>query len=572
MKRFIMIVMTLMLIVKFSYSASLMERMLFKKANLYWEKKDYVLSESLYAQCIKIDSGNKEFLYRYLLSKMNQNKFIEVVCYFDNLKMTNLGLQLLQLKRNASTQLYMNTKKVDGIVKAKISKKLDPGLVTVSHVPDEIQGKKGEEVTLLLDMTKFSQEIDGLYAHLEKAGYSYYANFWKQEKNKKIWEIKFTLKKDHSAVTLDLPVYVFHSKTDFYYYNLSIILSRGSVKVGGLSYTNELQYLNDTAVMMSRGEVKFKDFTATVAGQTVNHQNLDSGTQLEIGNDYFVWVVALPDKNTKTILTKKHKDVPNGQLIGYFHFGPAGRILKYSVTTNDNLSGENLAPGVPLPGMVRVGKFALDIYENSMFEGKVASKYGVKPLAFVHQGKARMLAKKAGKRLPTNAEWFFAAASCSDPDLTYKGNGSEVGNIWPLSIPLNSVDHAGVKNFPHGQNGVKLTGGTMTGTCLQDVNMYENYDMVGNLREWVDDVTTGKEPLEDGYVAEIDGNGNVTKVQKTPNPAFGGDYYMSSRGVAWNAVLRGGCWYDGSRGGKYYQNMFCRQNYFSYSTGMRCAR
>ncbi len=571
-KKLLMTIMVILVFASICHCGSLMERILFKKANIYWEKKNYVLSEKLYAQCLKIDSENKKFLYRYLLSKMNQNKYIEVLSFFDNLKMKKLGLKLLQLKRNARTQLFMNTKKVDGTVKAKISKKLNASEISFNTIPDAIEGKKGENIKIILDMKKFKKNAKNIYVHLEKIGYPYYANFCMVEKKEKLWEINFSIKKKFSDVKLDLPIYVFYSKKDFYYYNLRIIMSSGSVKVEGLSYTNELQYLNDRAVMMSRGEVKFKDFKIVVPGQTINSQSLDKGKKLEIGTDYFIWVVATKDKNAKTILTKKKKDIKNGQMIGYFHVGPAGKILRYSVTTNDNLDGSTLAPGIPLPGMVKVGKFAMDIYECSMFDGKVSPRYGVKPLAFVHQGKARMLARKAGKRLPTNAEWFFCAQSCKDPDLYYRGNGKEYGNIWPLSIPLNSKDFAGVTNNPHGQNGVKLTGGTLTGTCPLDVNMYGNYDMVGNIREWVNDASTGKEPLEDGYIAEVDGNGNVTKTQKLPNKAFNGDYYLSSRGRPWNAVLRGGCWYDGQRGGKYYQNLFCRQAYFSYSTGLRCAR
>ncbi len=572
MKKLLMFMMVILVFGSICHCGSLMERILFKKAKIYWEKKNYVLSEKLYEQCLNIDSQNKTFLYRYLLSKMNQNKYIEVLSFFDNLKTKKIGLKLLQLKRNARTQLFMNTKKVDGIVKAKISKKLGSKEIIWQVDPEEIEGKKGEEIKIVLDMKKFKKKAKNIYVHLEKIGYLYYANFWKMDKKKKSWEISFSIKKKYSGVKLDLPIYVFYSKRDFYYYNLRIILSSGSLKVAGLSYTNELQYLNEKAVMMSRGEVKFKDFKVVVPGSTINHQSLDKGKKLEIGTDYFVWVVASKDKTAKTILTKQKKGIKNGQMIGYFHVGPAGEILKYSVTTNDNLNGSTLAPGIPLPGMVKVGKIAMDIYECSMFEGKVTSRYGVKPLAFTNQGKARMLARLAGKRLPTNAEWYACAQTCKDPDLQYRGNGKETGNIWPLSIPLNSKDYAGVTNNPHGQNGVKLTGGTLTGTCPLDVNMYGNYDMIGNIREWVNGVSTGKEPLKDGYISEVDGNGNVTKIQKLPNKAFNGDYYMSSRGRPWNAVLRGGCWYDGQRGGKYYQNLFCRQTYFSYSTGLRCAR
>ncbi|MCK5686229.1 hypothetical protein KAJ27_19000, partial [bacterium] len=69
-----------------------------------------------------------------------------------------------------------------------------------------------------------------------------------------------------------------------------------------------------------------------------------------------------------------------------------------------------------------------------------------------------------------------------------------------------------------------------------------------------------------------DSNGNVTKIQELPNKLFIGNYYTSSRGHPGNAVLRGGCWYNGHRGGKYYQNLSYKQRFSSNITGFRCAR
>ncbi|MCK5682842.1 hypothetical protein KAJ27_01915, partial [bacterium] len=479
--KFLLFIFIVLVFISIGYCGSIMELILFKKAHLQWEKKNYVLSEKLYEQCLEIDSKNKKFLYRYLLSKINQNKCIEVLSFFDNLEINKPGLKLHQLKRNARTQLFMNTEKIDSTIKANLSKTLNSDLVSFEVIPDVIASRNDEIVKIIFNVQKFNKYPINICVHFEKIGYPYYANFIKTDKNKKLWEIKFSIKKEFSGVKLELPVYVFYSKKDFYYYNLKIILPSRNIKVKGLSYTNELKYLDRKTLMLSRGKVKFKDFKISVKKQTINNQNLDKGKKFEIGTNYFVWIVARSDKKVKVKVSKRKEGIKDGKLIGYFHVGPAGLILEHSVITNDNLDGNTLALGIALPGMVQVGNFAMDIYECSMFEDKVVSRYGEKPLIFIHQEKARLLAESVGKRLPTNAEWFFCAQTCCEPtDLFYQGNGKEYANIWPFSIPFNSKDHDGIVNNPHDQNGANLSGGTLTGTCPLDINMYGNYDMIGN--------------------------------------------------------------------------------------------
>ena len=102
-----------------------------------------------------------------------------------------------------------------------------------------------------------------------------------------------------------------------------------------------------------------------------------------------------------------------------------GGIFQYSVTSNDKLNRtypfravQDLAAGVPLPGMVRVGSIAYGIYEASHEDATssaagtsayVTSRYGVVPWVSVEGWTAMSVLPQSGLRLPTWAEWLAAA-------------------------------------------------------------------------------------------------------------------------------------------------------------------
>jgi hypothetical protein len=96
---------------------------------------------------------------------------------------------------------------------------------------------------------------------------------------------------------------------------------------------------------------------------------------------------------------------------------------------------------------------------------------GVPPSAFITWFQAAAVARNAGKRLPTNAEWQAAALGTPDP-------GASPG---PADCNTNSI-------------GLDRTGDRAN--CVSDVGAF---DMVGNLAEWVADWV----PLSTACVAAL---------------------------------------------------------------------
>ncbi len=545
-----------------------LNKILFKNANIFWQQKNFRMAEKLYENCLSIDSKNEKFLYRYLLSKVNLKKYAEVTSYFDQMKDQKFSAKMSLLRRNAKSQLFIQNRTIENMIKKKKIKEMSSNALDFKVVPAKIKGESGEKVKIVLSFSPFFKSAKDVFIHLGEAGYPYYCNFLSSERKKNEWEISFIIKKKISSPKVKFPVYYMMPNKKMYFVNISIIFNKEEYVKH--DYTCELEYLDDQSITLAKGKATIRKKVWVVSGQTLNYQSLDKGKVFEVGTDYFIWLILSKD-GPEGIISKKKK-LKGGKLIGYFHYGPSKKILKFSITTNDNLDSKTLRPGIPLPGMVKVGSFAIDIYENSIVNGKAVSKYKKTPKAYLDQGQCRLLAMDIWKRLPTSSEWFLAAQGCNDPDMLYNGTGEEFGNIWSMNIPVNSIDCNGLKNYPNGKNGVNMTNYTKTGTCLKDVSGYDCYDMIGNMREWTDDVTTGKELDHDGYITKIDGNGNVLEVGDVPDKRFNGDYYLSPKGKKWNGFLRGGCWYYGEKGGIYSLNLFCPETYFSYSTGFRCAR
>lgn len=158
-------------------------------------------------------------------------------------------------------------------------------------------------------------------------------------------------------------------------------------------------------------------------------------------------------------------------------------------------------------GMVWVPQnrgFCIDRYENGTT--------GIDRTAAVNACSAN------GKYLPTDTEWWLAAAGTPDP-----ATGS----------PCN----------------VNAGGPVVSGSLLDCRAFSGAYDMIGNYAEWTSD--TRNIALSDGYIASLDSGGFpllrqvVTNITTAP---FGDDYIWVS--AQSGGIVRGGAWNDQGRAGR----------------------
>ena len=111
------------------------------------------------------------------------------------------------------------------------------------------------------------------------------------------------------------------------------------------------------------------------------------------------------------------------------------------------------------------------------------------PVVQVSFNDAKAYAQWAGGRLPSEAEWEYAAAAGSDTHFVWgterAPNGKEQANTWQGAFPIqNTLDDGYRLRAPVG--------------CYEP-NAFGLYDMVGNVWEWTGS-TWGEENDAAGYV------------------------------------------------------------------------
>ncbi len=176
---------------------------------------------------------------------------------------------------------------------------------------------------------------------------------------------------------------------------------------------------------------------------------------------------------------------------------------------------------------------------------------GAYPWRWVSQNQAAELCARAGKRLPTNKEWFQASLGTPDPDSAWGADDCQVDKNWGA------------------QPG-------MSGQAKKCVSSAGAYDMIGNVWEWVDGTILDGKFLENdlpgqGYVVSAGTDGIAGETDASGDLNYYNDYFwIKKKGL--RGMARGGYWDNAEKAGKYAMYLVSPPSYAGIGVGFRCVK
>lgn len=221
---------------------------------------------------------------------------------------------------------------------------------------------------------------------------------------------------------------------------------------------------------------------------------------------------------------------PKGEYCIDAYEASAGAACMYSNPANQSETRANLDLAVCLP----------------------ASSKGATPWRNISQDQAAAACAKAGKRLPTNEEWFFAALGTPDPSENFSSSDCNMNKNWVQYDPGK------------------------TGTGEKCISPLGAYDMIGNVWEWVGEtVKEGKfdsTALPDaGYVMGADEKGVPSETGGDPDDNYHRDrFWLTKEGT--RGMFRGGFFGSGADAGVYTVHSEMPPSFIGTAIGFRCVK
>lgn len=181
-----------------------------------------------------------------------------------------------------------------------------------------------------------------------------------------------------------------------------------------------------------------------------------------------------------------------------------------------------------------------------------ASEVSKTPWRNISQTQAQTACAKAGKRLPSDEEWYLASLGTPDKGAAWQGDDCQVASNWPL------------------QPGV-------TGSGKNCVSAYGSFDMIGNVWEWVkgeisEGTFKGKALPQSGFIKAVDSQGVPIETNvDTADPNFNNDYlWIKEKDI--RGIARGGYWENKSDAGVYAMYLVSPPDFAGTGIGFRCAK